>query len=76
VRRATFGRNVPWVACIVDREPDGTVGRHWVLVEAFTDTVRLMDPNPWDDVAEERAMPLVDFMVRWELAGGFGVRVA
>lgn len=75
VRRASFGNHLPWLAQIADRV-DGTLGVHWVMVEEFTDTVRVMDPNPWDDRAEERTFPLADFMLRWELAGGVAIRVA
>ena len=40
------------------------------MVERVTDTVTCMDPYPWDDLDEEYTLPLVEFMVRWELAGG------
>lgn len=69
IRRALFGRSLPWLAVIIDRDADGTVGPHWVMVEGFTDSVLLMDPNPWNDVDEQRTLPLTDFLVMWELAG-------
>lgn len=75
VRRALFGNNLPWLAVIIDRFPDGSVGRHWVMVEQFSDVVQVMDPYPWDDRDEERVLPLNDFMVQWELAGCPGVLV-
>lgn len=75
IRRAQFGHSLPWLAVIIDRQPDGEVGRHWVMVESFDDEARVMDPNPWDDKDEERSLPIVDFMVRWELAGCRSVRV-
>lgn len=75
IRRASFGRNLPWLAQIADRV-DGVLGVHWVMVEDFTDEVRVMDPNPWDDRPEERTFDLPDFLVRWELAGAPCVRVA
>ncbi len=76
VRRYQFGRNLPWIARIIDRFPDGSVGAHWVMVEELTESVRVMDPYPWDDVDEQYDIPLVDFMVKWELAGCESVRYA
>ncbi len=75
VRRALFGRSLPWLAVIIDRFPDGSVGRHWVMVEQFTDVVQVMDPYPWDDRDEERTLPITDFMVQWELAGCQGMLI-
>lgn len=75
IRRATFGRHLPWLAVIADRTADGKLGEHWVMVEDFGDEARVMDPNPWDDRPEERTLPLADFLVRWELAGGRSARV-
>ena len=46
VRRYQFGRNLPWIARIIDRFPDGSVGAHWVMVEELTDAVKVMDPLP------------------------------
>ncbi len=74
IRRYQFGRNLPWIARIIDRFPDGQVGAHWVMVEELTDTVKVMDPYPWDEVDEQYVMPLGDFMVKWELAGCESVR--
>ncbi|MDP2312619.1 MAG: hypothetical protein Q8P41_06915 [Pseudomonadota bacterium] len=76
IRRTHFGNPLPWLAVIIDRQPDGEVGRHWVLVEAFDDAARVMDPNPWDEKDENRSLPIGDFMVQWELAGCRSVRVA
>ena len=73
-RRYHFRHNLPWLAQIVDRFPSG-LGTHWVLVESVTDEVTCMDPYPWDDLDEEYVLPLVEFMVKWELAGGASVRV-
>jgi hypothetical protein len=75
IRRAHFGQRLPWLAEIADRLPDGSIGRHWVLVEAFDEVARVMDPNPWDDRDEERAIPVGDFMVLWELAGLRSIRI-
>ncbi len=68
-RAYEFRTGLPWLAQIIDRFPDGTVGPHWVMVERVTDTVTCMDPYPWDDLDEEHQAPLIDFMVKWELAG-------
>ncbi len=72
-RRYHFRHNLPWLARIVDRFPSG-LGTHWVLVERVTDEVTCMDPYPWDDLDEEYAMPVLEFMVKWELAGGDSIR--
>ena len=69
IRAYQFRSNLPFITEIVDRFPDGTIGTHWVMVERVTDTVTCMDPYPWDDIDEEYTLPLVEFMVRWELAG-------
>ena len=68
-RAYEFRSGLPWLAQIIDRFPDGTVGPHWVMVERVTDTVSCMDPYPWDDLDEEYQAPLTDFLVKWELAG-------
>lgn len=73
-RRYQFKTQLPWLACIIDRFPSGAVGPHWVLVEQVSDVVRVMDPYPWDDIDEEVDVPVTDFMVKWELAGGEGLR--
>ncbi|HCH63796.1 MAG: hypothetical protein CL927_03410 [Deltaproteobacteria bacterium] len=70
MRTYQFRSNLPFITEIVDRFPDGTIGTHWVMVERVTDAVTCMDPYPWDDIDEEYTLPLVEFMVRWELAGG------
>lgn len=72
-RRYHFRHNLPWLARIVDRFPSG-LGTHWVLVERVTDEVTCMDPYPWDDLDEEYSVPVLEFMVKWELAGGDSVR--
>ena len=69
IRAYQFRSNLPFIAEIVNRFPDGSIGTHWVMVERVTDTVTCMDPYPWDDIDEEYSLPLVEFMVRWELAG-------
>lgn len=69
IRAYQFQSNLPFIAHIIDRFPDGSVGGHWVMVERVTDTVTCMDPYPWDDLDEEYTLPIVEFMVKWELAG-------
>ncbi len=64
-----FRTGLPFLARVVDRFPGGDVGLHWVLVERVTDVVTCMDPYPWDELDEEYSQPLVDFLVKWELAG-------
>jgi len=68
LRRARFGSSLPMLATIADRV-NGSVGVRWALVLDVGEDVSLLDPNPWDDVAEDRHLPLGDFAVRWELAG-------
>ena len=67
-RASAFRTGMPWVAIIYDRFPNGSVGPHWVMVERITDVVTCMDPYPWDDLDEEYAIPVPDFLVKWELA--------
>ena len=74
VRSYMFQSSLPWIACIIDRFPDGSVGPHWVMIEQVTDRVICMDPYPWDDLDEEYAAPVVEFMVKWELAGCQSIR--
>jgi len=74
MRRYHFAHNAPWLAQVIDRFPDGTVGPHWVMVERVGETVTCADPYPWDDLDEEYDVPLNDFMVKWELLGCPSVR--
>jgi len=67
IRRYQFGRALPWLARIWERSPEGSVGPVWLLVEQVTDQVIAMDPNPWNDIDEERRLPFEDFQVLWEL---------
>lgn len=73
-RSYMFQNSLPWLAQIIDRFPDGTVGPHWVMVEQLTDRVVCMDPYPWDDLDEEYDAPVVEFAVKWELAGCGSIR--
>jgi len=68
-RAYQFQSSLPWLAVVVDRFPDGSVGPHWVMVERVTDTVTCADPYPWDDLDEEYEQDVHDFLVKWELAG-------
>ncbi|MBN1336365.1 MAG: hypothetical protein JXB39_10425 [Deltaproteobacteria bacterium] len=74
IRRTRFAGRFPWIARIIDRFPDGSVGSHWVLVEDVGEAVHIMDPYPWDRVDDELHLPVLDFMVRWELAGLDSIR--
>jgi len=67
IRRYQFDQGLPWLARIWERRSGGSVSAGWVLVERVTDAVHAMDPNPWDDVDEERHLPVPDFHVLWEL---------
>ncbi len=67
LRRARFGNSLPMLAGIADQH-NGGVAIRWALVLDVGDDVYLLDPNPWDDIAEDRHMPLHDFIVRWQLA--------
>lgn len=68
LRRARFGNPLPMLAGIADRY-NGGVAIRWALILDVGDHVDVLDPNPWDDVAEDHKLPLHDFIVRWELAG-------
>ncbi len=67
IRSRQFGRPLPWLARIVERNLNGQVGPVWLLVETVTSVVVTMDPNPWNDIDEARQIPLTDFQVLWEL---------
>ena len=69
LRRALFGTSLPFLARIAHRE-QGVLGERWVIVESFGVTVRVLDPNPWDDKDEAHELGLAEFVVRWELGGG------
>lgn len=69
IRGYEFRTHLPWLAQVIDRFPNGEVGPHWVMVERVTDVVTCMDPYPWDDLDEEYRQPLIEFLVKWELAG-------
>jgi hypothetical protein len=74
IRKYQFGRSLPWLARIWERR-DGAVRPSWLLVERVTDQVTAMDPNPWNDIDEERRIPVADFQVLWELDGCTNVHV-
>ncbi len=69
LRRAFFGNAVPVLVRLLERGADGALVARWHILESLTDTARLLDTNPWDDVAEERDMGAAEFALRWELAG-------
>lgn len=74
LRAYHFRSGLPWLARVVSRSEDGSIGLHWLLVEHVADEVIIMDPYPWDDVEEQQSLPSVDFLVRWELAGRIALR--
>lgn len=67
IRKYQFERQLPWLARIWERHEDGDVKPTWLLVERVTDQVTAMDPNPWNDIDEDRELPVSDFQVLWEL---------
>ena len=76
VRGYQFGRQLPWLARIWERDMDGCVGPSWLLIEQVTDRIRTMDPNPWNDIDEERLIAVGDFQVLWELDGCTSIAVS
>lgn len=66
IRKYQFASQLPWLARIWERL-DGEVRPSWLLVERVTDEVTAADPNPWNDIEEERRMAVSDFHVLWEL---------
>lgn len=68
LRKYQFGRGLPWLARIWERQ-DGKVAPTWLLIEKIDERVHAMDPNPWNDIDEERKLPVADFHVLWELDG-------
>lgn len=72
VRTYQFAHSVPWLARIWERSGD-TVSPSWLVVERVTDEVFAMDPNPWNDIDEDRRLPVGDFLVLWELDGATSV---
>lgn len=75
IRKYQFGRSLPWLARIWERR-DGAVRPSWLLVERVTDEVTAMDPNPWNDIDEERRFPVSDFHVLWELDGCTSIQLS
>ncbi len=76
IRRYQFETDRPWLARIWERHPEGGVVPVWLLIERVTDRVSAMDPNPWNDIDEERHLPLTDFHVLWELGDCLALSVA
>ena len=76
IRAYQFAKNLPWLSQIYERQPGGEVGPTWLVVERVTDQVTAMDPNPWNDIDEERHLPLSDYHVLWELSGCASVALA
>lgn len=68
LRRARFGNQLPMLAGIAERHNGGLAVR-WAIILDVGDVVEILDPNPWDDIAEDLKLPIYEFVVRWELAG-------
>lgn len=75
VRKYQFARGLPWLARIWERVGDD-VRPGWLIVASMTDVVTAADPDPWNEIEEERRIPIEDFLVLWELAGSASVHVA
>ena len=75
IRKYQFSRGLPWLARVYERRDDG-VSPGWLLIERVTDQVSALDPNPWDDIDEDRVLPVGDFQVLWELDDCSSVHVA
>ncbi len=69
LRRHGFQHQTPLLVWLWERHGDGEVRPHWVLVDHLADGVHVLDPNPWDDVEEDRVLDVHDFLVLWELGG-------
>jgi len=67
IRNYQFSKQLPWLSRIWERRADGSVQPSWLLVERVTDQVSVRDPNPWNDVDEDRQINVGDFQVLWEL---------
>ncbi|HHO53399.1 MAG TPA: hypothetical protein ENK18_21645 [Deltaproteobacteria bacterium] len=75
IRKYQFSSQLPWLARIWERQ-GGEVRPSWLLVERVTDEVTAADPNPWNDLEEERKLPVSDFHVLWELDGCSSLHLA
>jgi hypothetical protein len=75
LRRHQFAHGTPWMARVWERRADGLVAPAWLVIDGVTDRVRALDPNPWNDVDEERSLPVGDFLVLWELDGNAALHV-
>lgn len=75
IRQYEFKRGLPWIGRFAERTDNG-LEEIWIMVEKVTDTVLCMDPYPWDDVDEEFAVDLPEFLLRWELAGSVAIHLA
>ncbi|MBN2800360.1 MAG: hypothetical protein JXX28_14565 [Deltaproteobacteria bacterium] len=67
IRSHQFNHGTPWLARIWERQESGAVAPSWLLVERASEAIYAMDPNPWNDVDEDRVLPWGDFQVLWEL---------
>ena len=75
IRQYEFKRGLPWIGRLAERTDNG-LEEIWIMVEKVTDTVLCMDPYPWDDVDEEFAVDLPEFLLRWQLAGSVAIHLS
>ena len=75
IRQYEFKRGLPWIGRLAERTDNG-LEEIWIMVEKVTDTVLCMDPYPWDDVDEEFALDLPEFLLRWQLAGSVAIHLS
>jgi hypothetical protein len=75
VRKYQFARGLPWLARVWERA-GGEVRPGWLLIDRMTDEITAADPDPWNEIEEERRIPLGDFLVLWELADSASIHVA
>ena len=74
VRQYEFRRGLPWICRLAERTDNG-LEELWIMVEKVTDTVRCMDPYPWDDVEEDFNVDIPEFLLRWQLAGSVAIHL-
>lgn len=74
IRQYEFRRGLPWICRLAERTENG-LEELWIMVEKVSDTVRCMDPYPWDDVEEEFNVDIPEFLLRWQLAGSVAIHL-
>jgi hypothetical protein len=69
IRAYDFKVALPWLARLWQRHDGGDVRPGWEVVLSVDTHAHILDPNPYDDVDENRDLPVADFHVLWELSG-------